>query len=178
MLTQKHVLLLVSDLENIEKELYILESLYTEAWQQSFEILWVPVQDFWTEADDAKFESLHSNMKWYVLGEPRRLRRSAVRFMRQWWGFKNRPILIALDPKGQVMSTNAFPMVWIWQTFAYPFTTAREHDLWSEQEWNLEFLIDGTDPHSLNQVSFYSETEYLETESLAFEKFESFTYRV
>ncbi|KAG2273373.1 hypothetical protein Bca4012_086077 [Brassica carinata] len=151
-LTQKHVLLLVSDLENIEKELYILESLYTEAWQQSFEILWVPVQDFWTEADDAKFESLHSNMKWYVLGEPRRLRRSAVRFVRQWWGFKNRPILIALDPKGQVMSTNAFPMVWIWQPFAHPFTTSRERDLWGEQEWNLEFLIDGTDPHSLNQL--------------------------
>ncbi|CAN6889423.1 unnamed protein product [Brassica oleracea] len=151
-LTQKHVLLLVSDLENIEKELYILESLYTEAWQQSFEILWVPVQDFWTEADDAKFESLHSNMKWYVLGEPRRLRRSAVRFMRQWWGFKNRPILIALDPKGQVMSTNAFPMVWIWQPYAHPFTTSRERDLWGEQEWNLEFLIDGTDPHSLNQL--------------------------
>ncbi|KAG5405285.1 hypothetical protein IGI04_011404 [Brassica rapa subsp. trilocularis] len=151
-LTQKHVLLLVSDLENIEKELYILESLYTEAWQQSFEILWVPVQDIWTDAHDAKFESLHSNMRWYVLGEPRKLRRAAVRFVREWWGFKNRPILVALDPKGQVMSTNAFPMVWIWQTFAYPFTTAREHDLWSEQEWNLEFLIDGTDPHSLNQL--------------------------
>ncbi|CAA7038713.1 unnamed protein product [Microthlaspi erraticum] len=151
-LTQKHVLLLVSDLENIEKELYILESLYTEAWQQSFEILWVPVQKIWTEADDAKFESLHSNMRWYVLGEPRRLRRAAMRFVREWWGFKNRPILVALDPKGQVMSTNAFPMVWIWQSFAYPFTTPRERDLWGEQEWNLEFLIDGTDPHSLNQL--------------------------
>ncbi|XP_010496280.1 PREDICTED: protein SIEVE ELEMENT OCCLUSION A [Camelina sativa] len=151
-LTQKHVLLLVSDLENIEKELYILESLYTEAWQQSFEILWVPVQDFWTEADDAKFEALHMNMRWYVLGEPRKLRRAAMRFVREWWGFKNRPILVALDPKGQVMSTNAFPMVWIWQPFAHPFTTARERDLWSEQEWSLEFLIDGTDPHSLNQL--------------------------
>ncbi|CAH8258913.1 unnamed protein product [Arabidopsis lyrata] len=151
-LTQKHVLLLVSDLENIEKELYILESLYTEAWQQSFEILWVPVQDFRTEADDAKFEALHMNMRWYVLGEPRKLRRAAIRFVREWWGFKNRPILVALDPKGQVMSTNAFPMVWIWQPFAHPFTTARERDLWSEQEWNLEFLIDGTDPHSLNQL--------------------------
>ncbi|KAJ0249863.1 Protein SIEVE ELEMENT OCCLUSION A [Hirschfeldia incana] len=151
-LTQKHVLLLVSDLENIEKELYILESLYTAEWQQSFEILWVPVQDLWTDAHDAKFESLHSNMRWYVLGEPRKLRRSAIRFVREWWGFKNRPILVALDPKGQVMSTNAFPMVWIWQSFAYPFTTAREHDLWSEQEWNLEFLIDGTDPHSINQL--------------------------
>ncbi|CAH8385718.1 unnamed protein product [Eruca vesicaria subsp. sativa] len=151
-LTQKHVLLLVSDLENIEKELYILESLYTEAWQQSFEILWVPVHDSWTDAHDVKFELLHSKMRWYVLGEPRKLRRSAVRFVREWWGFKNRPILVALDPKGQVMSTNAFPMVWIWQSFAYPFTTARERDLWTEQEWNLEFLIDGTDPHSLNQL--------------------------
>ncbi|KFK37629.1 hypothetical protein AALP_AA3G008100 [Arabis alpina] len=151
-LTQKHVLLLISDLENIEKELYILESLYTDAWQQSFEILWVPVQDYWTEADDAKFESLHSNMRWYVLGEPRRLRKAAVRFVKEWWGFKNRPILVALDPKGQVMSTNAFPMVWIWQSFAYPFTTPRERDLWGEQEWNLEFLIDGTDPHSLGQL--------------------------
>ncbi|KAL1211273.1 Protein SIEVE ELEMENT OCCLUSION A [Cardamine amara subsp. amara] len=151
-LTQKHVLLLVSDLKNIENELYILESLYTEEWKQSFEILWVPVQDFWTKADDAKFEALHSNMRWYVLGEPRRLRRAAVKFVKEWWGFKNRPILVALDPKGQVMSTNAFPMVWIWESFAHPFTTARERDLWSEQEWNLAFLIDGTDPHSLTQL--------------------------
>jgi hypothetical protein len=31
-LTQKHVLLLISDLENIEKELYILESWRRRRW--------------------------------------------------------------------------------------------------------------------------------------------------
>ncbi|XP_010550172.2 PREDICTED: protein SIEVE ELEMENT OCCLUSION A [Tarenaya hassleriana] len=152
-LSQKNVLLLISDLENLEREMYILEQLYNDAWQQSFEILWVPIQDHWTESDKTKYETLHSGMKWYVLGEPWMLSAASLRFIKEWWGFKTKPILVALDPKGQVVSTNAFPMIWIWQTFAHPFTNSRERDLWAEQEWNLEFLIDGTDPHSLTQMA-------------------------
>jgi hypothetical protein len=69
------------------------------------------------------------------------------------WHFRNKPILVVLDPQGKVVSPNALHMMWIWGSNAFPFTSLREESLWREETWRLELLVDGIDPVILNWVS-------------------------
>ncbi|XP_039133209.1 protein SIEVE ELEMENT OCCLUSION C-like [Dioscorea cayenensis subsp. rotundata] len=54
--------------------------------------------------------------------------------------------MVVLDFKGKVTSLNAIDMISIWHDLAYPFSVAREKELWVEQSWTMELLIDNIDP--------------------------------
>lgn len=55
-------------------------------------------------------------------------------------------MMVALDHRGNVSSLDAFDMVAIWGSKAYPFTTSKERELWEEQRWTMELLLDNIDP--------------------------------
>lgn len=53
--------------------------------------------------------------------------------------------MVALDPKGMVTNYNAIDMVYIWGAKAYPFSASREIELWEEEKWTMQFLVDEID---------------------------------
>ncbi|KAL3622241.1 hypothetical protein CASFOL_033652 [Castilleja foliolosa] len=55
-------------------------------------------------------------------------------------------MLVVLDPQGKPANLDALPMMSIWGTSAFPFTTIREGALWSESSWNIDLLADAIDP--------------------------------
>ncbi|KAJ8440694.1 hypothetical protein Cgig2_005425 [Carnegiea gigantea] len=126
----RNVLLLISGLDITNEELHKLEQIYTER-THAYDIVWIPVIDpptHWTHATRAKFKTMQASMPWYTICDPKY--------------FQGKPIIVVLDPLGKVMNPNAIHMMWIWRSNAFPFTRAREEDLWQKQTWNLEFLVD------------------------------------
>ncbi|KAK6132361.1 hypothetical protein DH2020_033882 [Rehmannia glutinosa] len=63
-----------------------------------------------------------------------------------------RTILVALEPHGKVVNTNAIDMIWLWGNHAFPFSQAREEALWKEEILGLELIVDGLHPEIENWV--------------------------
>lgn len=162
MLRRKYVLLLISDLDILQEELSVLEHIYHETRQQPtrqdspYEIIWLPTLDpaiLWTESRQKQFETLQANMPWYTLHHPSLIDRVVIKFIKEMWNFRKKHILVVLDSQGKVASPNALHMMWIWGSAAFPFTTLREENLWEEESWRLELLVNGIDPVIQNWVS-------------------------
>ncbi|KAI4387726.1 hypothetical protein MLD38_000136 [Melastoma candidum] len=160
-LRRKSVILLISGLNIAQEELMVLEQIYGESRQGSsrfdtlYEVVWIPIVDpsiQWTEATEKRFESLQSTMAWYSVSHPRLIDRAVIRFVREKWNFRNKPILVMLDPQGKVVCPNAIHMMWIWGSSAFPFTSTREEALWKDEAWRLELLVDGIDNNILNWI--------------------------
>uniref|UniRef100_A0A2N9IK32 Sieve element occlusion N-terminal domain-containing protein n=1 Tax=Fagus sylvatica TaxID=28930 RepID=A0A2N9IK32_FAGSY len=155
-LRRKSVLLLISNLDISLDELSILEQIYnhhkpqgsTSRVDSPFEVVWIPIVDRsiqWTDPMQRHFENLKSNMPWYSVHDPTYIGKAPVRFIKEKWHFRNRPILVVIDPQGKVVSPNAIHMMWIWGGIAYPFTTVREADIWREERWTLDLVVDEID---------------------------------
>ncbi|KAL7163611.1 hypothetical protein ACSBR2_039682 [Camellia fascicularis] len=167
-LRKKTVLLLISSLDISLDELSVLEQIYIESssrqsgWKKLdnlYEIVWIPIVDQpsmqWTESMQNKFESIQSTMPWYTVQHPSLIGELTIKFIKEHWHFSFiKPIMVVLDPQGKVVNSNAFHIIWIWGSNAFPFTTLREEALWEEETWRLEFLVNGIDPTILNWVKF------------------------
>ncbi|KAL0549459.1 hypothetical protein IC582_013941 [Cucumis melo] len=160
-LKRKNVLLLISDLNISHDELSILDQLYNESRAQGmrvesqFEVVWIPIVDHsikWNDSMQKRFEYLLSIMPWHIVHHPTLISKAVTRFIGEVWQFRNRPILVVLDPQGKVVSPNAIHMMWIWGSLAFPFTSVKEEVLWKEETWRLELLVDGIDPAVLNWI--------------------------
>ncbi|XP_010694662.2 protein SIEVE ELEMENT OCCLUSION B [Beta vulgaris subsp. vulgaris] len=154
-LRRKNVLLLISGLDITQEELFILEQSYTESKVHSYDIVWIPVVDHsveWSDMMQAKLENLQATMPWYSVHHPSLIRNAVVKFFREDWHFRGKPILVVLDPQGKVVSPNAIHMMWIWQNNAFPFTSTREENLWEQETWRLELLVNGIDPKILDWI--------------------------
>ncbi|XP_028051170.1 protein SIEVE ELEMENT OCCLUSION B-like [Camellia sinensis] len=175
-LRRKNVLLLISGLDISMDELSILEQIYNDSRHQGtrldnlYEMVWIPVVDRsvqWTDPMQKQFERLQSTMPWYTVHQPSLIDRVVIRFIREKWHFRNKAILVVLDPQGKVVRPNAIHMMWIWGSNAFPFTSAREEALWREETWKIELLVNGIDQTILNWVNFRSYRAWL-TRSTAY----------
>ncbi|MBA0750536.1 hypothetical protein Gogos_001947, partial [Gossypium gossypioides] len=161
-LRRKNVLLLISSLEFANDELAILEQIYNESrihatrLESQYEVVWIPIVDHsiipLPEEMQTKFENLQSTMPWYSVQDPLFIKKPVIRFIKEVWHFRTKPILVVLDPQGKVVSPNAIHMMWIWGSTAFPFTSLREEALWREETWRLDLLVDGIDPTVLNWI--------------------------
>ncbi|KHG01411.1 hypothetical protein F383_21965 [Gossypium arboreum] len=140
-LRRRNVLLLISSLEFSGDELAILEQIYSdtrmhEAGMQShYEVVWIPVVEHsgvpLSEETRTRFEALRSSMPWYSVEDPLLIEKPVLRFIKEIWHFRTKPILVVLDPRGKVLSQNAIHMMWIWGSAAFPFTSYEEEKLWT-----------------------------------------------
>ena len=169
-LRRKNVLLLISGLSISHDELSILDQIYNESrvhgtrMESQYEVVWIPVVDrsvVWTDAMQDRFETLQATMPWYSVYTPTLIDKAVIRFIKEVWHFRNKPILVVLDPQGRVVSPNAIHMMWIWGSTAFPFTSLREEALWKEETWRLELLVDGIDPTVLNWVIHLYQSKYI-----------------
>lgn len=161
-LRRKIVLLYITDVHNVpDQELVIFEQMYQESRQDStrlesqYELVWIPVVDKAIPWNDVKpkFEKLQSMMSCYSLYDPSLLEPATIRYIKEVWLFKTKPILVVLDPQGKVVNLNAIPMMWIWGSLAYPFSSSREEALWNAETWGLVLLADSIDPSLLEWIS-------------------------
>ncbi|XP_060214065.1 protein SIEVE ELEMENT OCCLUSION B-like [Lycium barbarum] len=162
-LRKKYVLLFLSDLDIAPEELFILHHMYAESKTQpnrpesNYEIVWIPVVDKrltpWTEAKQMKFEEVQESMPWYSVAHPSMIDPAVIRCIKEVWGFNKKPQLVVLDPQGKEANNNAYHMLWIWGSLAFPFTKAREEALWKEQTWNIELLADSIDQNIFTWIS-------------------------
>ncbi|XP_027920347.1 protein SIEVE ELEMENT OCCLUSION B-like [Vigna unguiculata] len=161
-LRRKIVLLYISDLHNVsDQELVIFEQMYLESRQDStrlesqYELVWIPLVDKaipWAELKP-KLEKLRSTMSWYSIYDPSVLEPATIKYIKDVWLFKTKPILVVLDPLGKVVNLNALPMMWIWGSLAYPFSSSKEEALWNNETWGLVLLADTIDPSLLYWIS-------------------------
>ncbi|CAK9161749.1 unnamed protein product [Ilex paraguariensis] len=147
-LRHKYVLLLISDLDIPMEELANLENIYQSHHTKqniSYEIVWLLIvddqSDPWTQTKQMQFQELRRPMPWYTMYNPQSIEKPVVKFIKGQWSFKKKPILVVVDPLGQLVSPNALHMMWIWGSKASPFTTVREASLWNEEIWRLELLV-------------------------------------
>ncbi|KAK0574134.1 hypothetical protein LWI29_018713 [Acer saccharum] len=151
-LRRKNVLLLISHPDvSLDDELFILKEMYQESRQHptktesQYEVVWMPVVDKtvpWNEENQKGFETQQRMMPWYSIHHPSMVDPTVIRYIKEFWNFKKKPILVVLGPQGNVVNTNALHMVRIWDSLAFPFTSAREEALWGEEVWRLELLAD------------------------------------
>ncbi|KAK1440896.1 hypothetical protein QVD17_06729 [Tagetes erecta] len=152
-LRKRNVLLLISGLDMSRDELLVLEQIYNDSrvgprMDAIYDVVWVPIVDpsaQYTGEMHAQFEEMKNTMPWYTVNHPSNVDRAVKRSIGERWHFKNKPILVVLDPQGRELSPNALHMMWIWGGLAFPFTMAKEESLWRDEAWRLELLIGGMD---------------------------------
>ncbi|KAI7980999.1 Protein SIEVE ELEMENT OCCLUSION C [Camellia lanceoleosa] len=153
-LKSKVVILLVSrpELLSIEVLLLLVQQMFDHPHrvnlQGSYEIVWVPIplSDTWTDVAEQNFDFLSNSLPWFSIRRPWLLSSIVVKSIKQAWDFKEKPLMVVLDTQGMVTNLNAIDMALIWGAMAFPFSTSRENELWEEETWNLQLLLDGIDP--------------------------------
>ncbi|KAJ0551073.1 putative protein SIEVE ELEMENT OCCLUSION [Helianthus annuus] len=88
-------------------ELSILEQIYSESRIQGsridelYDLVWVPIVDPYIEYTDAmhtQFKDMKNSMQRYSVNHPSNIARSIKKSIRDRWHFRNKPILVVLDP--------------------------------------------------------------------------------
>lgn len=164
MLKRKVVILFLSDLNVAqENEYMIADQMYSEKRQfptrpeSQYEIVWVPIEDNWTEAKYQQFETLRNGMEWYSVYHPSVVSPTVIRYIRKQdkWNFVKKPLLVVMDPQGKIVHTNAVHMMCVFGSAAYPFTNNRERLLWEEEKWRIELLADSLDQNLVTWVRMF-----------------------
>lgn len=159
------MLLLISDLNLPREEITVLANLLGMRHDIQYEMVWIPIVDRltgWREEHQYKFAELQSMMPWYTVTSPLVIKPPVVRYIKEFWYFKKKTIIVVLDPLGKVSSKNAYHMLWIWENLAFPFTDEKEEAMWKAESWRLKLLVDGIDPDIINWVNIFhpQETSY------------------
>lgn len=161
-LRRKIVLLLISELDFSQEELSLFDGMYREAKQNPsrpeshHEVIWLPITDRsipWNEEKQQQFENSQNTMPWLSLHHPSMLDPAAIKYIKDYWHFTKKPIVVVLDQQGKVVNLNALHMMWIWGSLAYPFTSLKEEQLWKEESWKIELLADSIEPMIFNWIS-------------------------
>ncbi|KAI7996495.1 Protein SIEVE ELEMENT OCCLUSION B [Camellia lanceoleosa] len=157
-LVRKNVLLLISNLDFSHEEHFILGQMYTKSRQHpttTYEVVWFPIVDrttTWDEVEQRKFKSIQVSMPWFSVHHPSLLDPTAIKYIKEFWHFNKKPLLVVLDPHGKVVNPNAIHMCWIWGNMAFPCTTFTEEALWEGSTWTIELLADTIDQSILNWI--------------------------
>ncbi|KAG6511661.1 protein SIEVE ELEMENT OCCLUSION C-like [Zingiber officinale] len=149
-LSNKVVMLFISSLNIYPEKLLLVvqqsEKKIHNRPEEEYEIVWIPAMFSAQEVERRVYDQVVDILPWYSITEPSNLSSSVMKFIKEVWHFQGDSMMVALDHGGNVSSLDAFDMVAIWGSKAYPFTTSKERELWEEQRWTMELLLDNIDP--------------------------------
>ena len=155
-LRRKVIALFITDIDpelTRTAEFSILQQVYHERRQNltksesQYDVIWVPVSDFWTEDKYRHFNILREQMEWHSVHHPSVVSPVVNRFFKERWNFVKKPMLVVMDHQGRIVHNNAIHMMCIWGSLSYPFTTNREKLLWEEMNWTIDLLTDNLEPN-------------------------------
>ncbi|XP_057948274.1 protein SIEVE ELEMENT OCCLUSION B-like [Malania oleifera] len=133
-LRRKNVLLFISTLDITDEEIQLLRPVHDELKKQSqYKIVWVPIVDQWTDELRMKFEMVRGKMPWYAVKHFSLV--AGVRYIKEEWHFKTKPIIVVVNPQGKVECSDATHMIRVWGMKAFPFTVAMEAILAGGRDW-------------------------------------------
>ena len=162
-LRRKVVVLFITSLDpNIVhgSEYAILQQMYIEKRQHltraesQYEVVWVPIGDYWPDDKYRWFENLRDQMEWHSIHHPSVVSPVVIRYIKEKWNFQKKPMVVVMDTQGKIVHHNAIHMMCIWGSLAYPFTTNREKLLWEEMSWSIDLLADNLEPNMTLWVRF------------------------
>jgi len=64
----------------------------------------------WTDQKQMQFENHKELMPWFSVYHPSLISKAVVWFIHNEWKYKNKPILVVLDPEGRVACPVFFPV--------------------------------------------------------------------
>ncbi|KAF5746532.1 hypothetical protein HS088_TW06G00703 [Tripterygium wilfordii] len=158
-LRRRFVLLFISNLDlSHDHEIFFLEQVYQHRSRTEgmYDIVWLPVVDLsvpWDETKRKQFETLQLLMPWYSVCHPSLLDPGVIRYIKESWHFIKTPLLVAFDQQGRVVNPNAFHMVWIWGSHAFPFTIQKDEALWGEERWGINLIARNVHPAIVNWIA-------------------------
>lgn len=132
-LKTNNVLLLFSDLDISEEDVSILKHIHKEITKSGqYKIVWIPIVEPWMQS---KYEMLQSKykMEWYIV--PHFSSVSGIKYIKEEWKFKNKPIIVVLNEEGTMKHHDAFRMIKTWGIEALPFDYKREKELCKREDW-------------------------------------------
>ncbi|KAJ7979935.1 Protein SIEVE ELEMENT OCCLUSION B [Quillaja saponaria] len=133
-LRKKHVLMFFSGLDITDEEISILKPIHEALKRDNqYKIVWIPMVEQWTEELRKRYEILKARMTWYVV--PNFSNVAAIKFIKEEWHFKGKPIIVVTNPQGKVQHPNAMHMIKLWGIRGFPFTTTVEETLSRELHW-------------------------------------------
>ncbi|KAB1219112.1 hypothetical protein CJ030_MR3G008421 [Morella rubra] len=140
---RKHLLLVFSGLDLSNQDNSILKSVSDEIreYKKEYEIVWIPVPEVeppFTNETETKFKKLQEKMSWYTLQQLSTV--FGIDYIKKEWKFDTNPIVVVINPRGQVEHTNAFNMIKLWGVKAFPFTPTRETVLVSESDLSVTWI--------------------------------------
>ncbi|KAB1219109.1 putative chromatin-remodeling complex ATPase chain [Morella rubra] len=147
---RKHLLLVFSGLDLSNQDNSILKSVSDEIreYKKEYEIVWIPVPEVeppFTNETETKFKKLQEKMSWYTLQQLSTV--FGIDYIKKEWKFDTNPIVVVINPRGQVEHTNAFNMIKLWGVKAFPFTPTRETVLVSESDLSVTWISLGQELH-------------------------------
>ncbi|KAG6654915.1 protein SIEVE ELEMENT OCCLUSION C [Carya illinoinensis] len=153
-MNNKVVMLLITkpELLPMEELLLLVQQTYdhplNKNYKGSYEIIWFPItcSEAWTDAEVGNFNFFSNSLPWYTIRQPWLLSSAVVNYIKETWKYAGEPLMVVFDSKGIVTNLNAIDMVMIWGARAYPFSASREEELWKEEQWTLQLVIDHIDP--------------------------------
>ncbi|KAH7515633.1 protein SIEVE ELEMENT OCCLUSION B [Ziziphus jujuba] len=153
-LRRKVVVLFITGLEIPQEDYTIIHQMYQEKRtyplknESQYEMVWVPLEESWTQLMLDRFERSKEEMDWLSVYHPSVVSPVVARYIRhpEKWRFNKKPIFVVLDTQGRVVHKNAMHMMCIWGSVAYPFSETKEKLLWEEETWKMDLLADAIDP--------------------------------
>ena len=135
-LKTKNILLFISGLDNIEDEIWALQPIHDaltkDKDKKDYKIVWVPVVEKWNIEEKKKFELLKSLMPWYVVQYFSLIK--GIKPLQEEWNYQGKPIVVVVNPRGEVINKNALHLIFVWGISAFPFRP-EDFDRLS-QHWN------------------------------------------
>uniref|UniRef100_A0A2N9IWE6 Sieve element occlusion N-terminal domain-containing protein n=1 Tax=Fagus sylvatica TaxID=28930 RepID=A0A2N9IWE6_FAGSY len=127
-LKKKNVLFFISGLDITIDEISIIKPIYEGIKKEDqYKIVWIPIVEQWTDELRKKFDFLRSKMPWYIVQYFSPI--VGIKFIKEEWNFKNKPIVVVMNRQGKVEHPNALHMIRVWGMKAFPFTTTVEESL-------------------------------------------------
>ncbi|KAG6668728.1 hypothetical protein CIPAW_01G191700 [Carya illinoinensis] len=111
-LRKKNVLFFISSLEITIEEISVLKPVYDEiSKKDQYKIVWIPIVEQWTDDLKKKFDVLRfdSKMPWYTVQYFSPV--VGIKFIKEEWNFRNKPLVVVISPKGKVEHPNAFYII-------------------------------------------------------------------
>ena len=149
-LKTKHVFLFFTGLDISGEDIFILKPIYEKISKEldQYKIMWIPIVEQWTEEIKKQFKGLGKQFEergfkmpsWYTV--QRHLSVPSIKYIKEQWHFENRPIVVVLNPQGIVEHQNAFRMITVWGTEAFPLTIENEKKLSTGKNWFIYFMYD------------------------------------
>ncbi|RZB84961.1 Protein SIEVE ELEMENT OCCLUSION B isoform B [Glycine soja] len=141
---EKYVLLFISGLDRIEDEIRLLNSIYERLVEdpndksgfkkEEFKILWIPIENKWGDARRELFNTLKSDIKWYVV-EYAQVPLPGIRLIEEDLRFHGKPILPVVKPQGVLLNDDALDIIFEWGIHAFPFRKSDAYLLAQKWKW-------------------------------------------